>query len=376
MTQTTKRASAGDADEHSSYPVSMESIGWWDYATAERFTVDHPLAAVLAWAREIADLAATHDFTAMKRLACDLTMTRWFGCWRVELRADDPPYPYVPVELHEQTAIEDAHEVRARRSTGRFVLRQIKTVDGATWDCTGDDYLLAVATASAHERRRCMFDVVDVARVVPHGHRPTVPMRVLDLHSDRNPLSALVARRARYKTEARTLLRQAERLDPADPRHAARERRARQAARRAAVLRVVVNAIYGHTARYDAGGPYGFKPGPRAFPPPAAMIPAASRKRIGLVKLHAETLGTVPLALDTDGILLPVSPYGGEPVETLDGRIYRTLSYSEHDEVLSGFDQVALDDRGLWEVERTHDGHALWARSFGPKRYGIGVDDA
>jgi hypothetical protein len=353
----------------------MECNDWWRFETAERFTVDHPRAKALVWARQIADAAAAHDFVGVKRLACDLTMTRWFGCWRVVLRADQPPYPYLPVELYAHTN-DVADGARTRLSTGRMVMRPIKTVAGATWDCTGDDYLLAVATVSAQERRPCPFEVVDVARVVPHGHQLVRSIRVLDMHVDGNPVPAFVERRVRFKVEARELLRRAERLHPGDARRVDLERRAKQATRRAAALRVTVNAIYGQTARYDAGGALGFKPGPRAFPPLAAMITAASRKRIGLVKLHAEALGTIPLAIDTDGILLPVSQHGGEPVETLDGRTYRTLSYAEHDEVLSGFDHLALDRRGLWDVERTHDGKALWARAFGPKRYGIGVDDA
>jgi hypothetical protein len=373
-TPTTQPVTAADADERSSYPVSMAGIDWWRYVIAERFTIDHPVDEALAWAARIADAAAGHDFDTVKRLACDPVRTRRFGCWRVVLRADEPPYPYLPVELREQAGLDNGD--RSRRTTGRLVMRPIKNVTARTWDCTGDDYLLAVATASAIERRPCVFDVVDVARVVPHGQRPTSAVRVLDMEIDGDPLPLMTARRARLKAEAANLARRAAPLRLDDPRRGALERRACQAVRRAAVLRVLVNALYGHTARYDAGGAHGFKPGPRAFPPLAAMITAASRKRIGLAKCHGEALGTVVLAIDTDGILFPVSPDGGEPVVTLDGRRYRTLSYAEHAEVLSGFDQVALDDRGLWDIAREHDGRPLHARAFGPKRYGIGVNDA
>jgi hypothetical protein len=372
-TPTTEPVTAADADERSSYPVSMEAIGWWRFVIAERFTVDHPLDEALAWAAQIAQAAAGHDFEAVKRLASDLVMTRWFGCWRVVLRADEPPNPLLAVELREQAGLDDAG--RRWRMSGRLVMRPIMTVGGLVWDCTGDGYLLAVATASAIERHPCVFDVVDVARVVPHGQRPTTAVRVLDMQIDGDPVPALVAQRARCKAETAKLQRRAARLRPGDARRAALERRAHQGRRRAAVLRVLVNALYGHTARYDAGGPYGFKPGPRAFPPLAAMITAASRRRIGLAKCHAEARGAVALAIDTDGILFPVSADGGEPVETLDGRRYRALSYAEHAEVLSGFEHVALDDRGLWDIARDHDGRPLRARAFGPKRYGIGVSD-
>jgi hypothetical protein len=314
----------------------------------------------------VADASAVGAFTRVKRLTVEPSVLRYWGCTRVEVRATEPPYPPLFVELH------------ATGAHGRLVWRPIRTCDGTNVDAALGDCFGAVISASAALRAPYVPDVVTAIQVVPVGDRtPLHKTRVLGTTIDPNhedPAVELVRIRVALDRSAEARERHAAMLAADDSRREALLLSAQMQRRRAGTLRVVANAMcYGQLARFDGTADGGFLPGPWCAPWIASTITSYGRMVLTIVKADVEYRGGLVLAIDTDGILVAASPCGGEPVTTADGREFHCLSWTELAEVLSGFDALAIDERGMWKVTRTHEGRSLVARAFGPKRYVIGT---
>jgi hypothetical protein len=344
---TTTLVPVADSDIGSGYPTFAHARGWQDYLLAEHFTVDHPHEEVRQFLGDVGDAAAAHDFAAVKHLAFDATTLLRYRCTRLVVRSTVEPYLPAPVELYE------------RGAHGRLVVEPVQTTGDLTLDLALGDVVGGVVAASAATRVAYRPEVVDVARISPVGRLDGLT-KVVVLGEPVDPYVddfavVLVCRRTRLKDCAARLEVRAARLDVGDPRRSKLEHRFHQALRRAAVLRVVVNAMtYGNFARTDGTSGGGSKPGPWWFAPLAATATGDVRMVLAIVRADIEARGGGVLATDTDGILAAVSPDGGETVETNDGHTFRALSWAEHDQVLGGLDHLALDQGDFWKVERSH----------------------
>jgi hypothetical protein len=364
-TPTLAPTAAVDFDGRSFYPTVAAGFGWLDLIGVP-LAVEHPTVEFAALARSVAESAGVLDFTTVKRLLVDPRVLRSWACTRVVVRADAPPYPSLPVELH------------ALGAQGRLVRRPIRTLDGTTVDVTAGDYLAAVIADSAEHRRPIVPTAVDVVRLRP-GDRPEPlrPVRLLRHRIDPNledPVAALVHLREALVASAERHSGHVRLPTGEDPRRDVYLSRAADDRRRARTLRVVANAFcYGQLARFDPTTNGDWKPGPWCAPWVAATITGYARMLLGIVHADAHARSGVVLSIDTDGMLVGSSPCGGEPIITATGSVFRALAWDELDEALSGFESLALTDSGVWKVQRTYEDRLLFARSFGPKRYTIGL---
>jgi len=337
--RTTGLVPAEDRDIRHAYPAAAHLIDWWRYLTARSLPRVQATARVRAFATQFADGAARHDFEQVKRL---LPRLHTFGCVRVVIRAVEPPFPALPIELHTS----GAH--------GHMVIHPCA---GERLAVTLADYLAAVVQTSAETGIPHIFDLIDAVRLVPVGRADKLQTAtVLG-----EPIDATIDDPALVWTRHRAALK--ERGRPED-------------LRRAAVLRVLDNAGFGQLARFDGGGDRGAKPGPLCAPWLYASIVSIPRLLIAIVEADVSRRGGTLLAVDTDGVMLATSPEGGEPVVMCNGRQVRALSWQASDEVFAGFEALAVDDYpSLWDVRRDYDGRPLLGRSFNPKRYALGYLD-
>jgi len=334
--RTTGLVPAEDRDIRHAYPVAAHLIDWWRYLTARSLRRVQVTARVRALAAHFANAAARHDFVQVKRLLPGL---RTFGCVRVVIRALDPPFPDLPIELHTS----GAH--------GHMVVHPCA---GERLDATLADYLAAVVYASAETGLPTVFDLIDTVRLVPVGRADdSRTLTVLGQSIDPNIHDPAVA-----WTRQRAGLKQ--RGQPDD-------------VRRADVLRVLDNGGFGQLGRFDGASEQGAKPGPLCTPWLYSSIVSIPRLLIAVVEADVNRRGGTLLAVDTDGVLLAASPDGGEPVVLCDGREAHALSWEHADDVFAGFEGLAIDAHpGLWDAVRERDGRPLFGRSFNPKRYALG----
>jgi hypothetical protein len=328
-----------DRDIRHAHTVGAHAIDWWRYRTAKSLREVDATEKVAALADRFADAAATHDFRRVKRL---LVRLRRFGCVRVVLRADKAPFPSLPVEVHTT----GAH--------GRLVVHPCA---GEQLEATLADYLAAVVIASARDRVRHVFELVEAIRLVPVGRADGLePLTVLghtvDPATD-DPAVVWAQARADLKRQS----------GPDE-------------SRRARTMRGLENSAFGQLARFDGTPDSGAKPGPWCAPGLYASLVSVLRLVLAIVEADVVRRGGTFLAVDTDGVMLSTSPDGGEPVVMRGGRQARALSWAEADEVFAGFDVLAVDDHpSLWDTLRTDGGRPLFGRSFNPKRYALGYHD-
>ena len=123
-------------------------------------------------------------------------------------------------------------------------------------------------------------------------------------------------------------------------------------------------------------GEGGEKPGPRRFPPMAALMAAGARCLLVMVEMRIQPRGGVIAQRETDGVLIVSSPHGGE-IRLNDGTRRRVLSWDECDEILSAFDSLSPfgDGEGFWVIYREFEGEPLRGVVWGAKKHALFVTE-
>lgn len=294
---------AADLDICSAYLVSAHSLGWWSYETAAE-VIEEDVAS------ELVDFASTDD---LARRLLDPNMAGRWGCTIVEADCDGEPWPV---------------ETDQPGKNPRMEVRPVRERDHPR-PYAAFDYFAAALRAGRLPALRSATRLVALGR--QEGLRRAF-VYDMELGPDEDPALRLILRRQRAKDDGEDRL--------------------------AAALRVIGNAFYGQTARTDTewvkvGGQLRKVqvPGPYAWPPIAASIPALVRLWLHVAEYLIEARGGRVAARDTDGMLVPCSLEGGM-VRLPDGTQIRSLSFDELDEVLAAFDPLAPHGQPFWKVLR------------------------
>jgi hypothetical protein len=145
--------------------------------------------------------------------------------------------------------------------------------------------------------------------------------------------------------------------------------------------------VHGHRT-FDCHTPYPERPGPRYFPPIAALIASGARLMLGMLETLATQAGSTHAFCDTDsmaivstehGSLVPC--HGGSERDDHDRECVRALSWSQVDEIVRRFESLNPYDREtvpgsiLETVKVNYDSagnrRQLWTFPISAKRYAL-----
>ena len=305
-----------DADVRSAYPAAWSLAGWWDVVRAA-FVQE---TDVLADVQDLCRRAADGDMTAILERASYSTLGRTL----CRVRPAGEPWPT------------ERHSARGSRLV-------VGPVEGDAIHVSAAD---AVAAAYLGET---VPEIDWATRLDPVGAEEARPVRLRNdavVPAGTDPIPALVRLRPPKGGDER--LR--------------------------AVIRAVANAAaWGVFARLDPvklDGRHAERPGPWAWPPIAAGVPALARLWLAAVDRWVTDQRGAVVARDTDGIVIVSLPDGGW-VAVSNGEKVWAIRTGDIEHFLARFDGLNPfgDGRAFWDIERGDDDRPLHVLGLAQKRY-------